>query len=132
MKASKEGLEVLNSLAKVLRDAVLERFSDLTPPQIQAIPHVLNGENILLMAPTGTGKTEAALIPLINNLLLSSSFEGVKILYITPLRALNRDLLDRIEWWASRFDMTVGVRHGDTGQRERRAQALSPPTILIT
>ncbi|MEM1976207.1 MAG: DEAD/DEAH box helicase, partial [Candidatus Caldarchaeum sp.] len=93
MKASKEGLEVLNSLAKVLRDAVLERFSDLTPPQIQAIPHVLNGENILLMAPTGTGKTEAALIPLINNLLLSSSFEGVKILYITPLRALNRDLL---------------------------------------
>ncbi|MEM0336523.1 MAG: DEAD/DEAH box helicase [Candidatus Caldarchaeum sp.] len=132
MKASKEGVEVLNSLAKVLRDAVLERFSDLTPPQIQAIPHVLNGENILLMAPTGTGKTEAALIPLINNLLLSSSFEGVKILYITPLRALNRDLLDRIEWWASRFDMTVGVRHGDTGQRERRAQALSPPTILIT
>lgn len=84
------------------------------------------------MAPTGTGKTEAALIPLINRLLVKGEFEGVKILYITPLRALNRDLLERIEWWTSRFDMTVGVRHGDTGVRERRTQSLLPPTILIT
>ncbi|MCS7110228.1 MAG: DEAD/DEAH box helicase [Candidatus Caldarchaeum sp.] len=130
--AVENGADVLNRLVKPLKDAVLERFGKLTEPQIKAIPKLLDGSNLLLMAPTGTGKTEAALLPLINNLLISGDFEGVKILYITPLRALNRDLLDRVEWWASRFDMTVAVRHGDTGTRERRTQSLSPPTILIT
>ncbi|MDW8084438.1 MAG: DEAD/DEAH box helicase [Candidatus Caldarchaeum sp.] len=129
---SNESFEVLDLLAKPLRDAVLEKFGRLTEPQLKSIPKILEGLNLLLMAPTGTGKTEAALLPLLNRLLVSTNFEGVKILYITPLRALNRDLLDRIEWWASRFDMTVGVRHGDTGLRERRTQSLSPPTILIT
>lgn len=125
-------IDVLNRLVKPLKDAVLERFGKLTEPQIKAVPKLLEGSNLLLMAPTGTGKTEAALLPLINNLLISGDMVGVKILYITPLRALNRDLLDRVEWWASRFDMTVAVRHGDTGIRERRTQSLSPPTILIT
>ncbi|MEM2095691.1 MAG: DEAD/DEAH box helicase [Candidatus Caldarchaeum sp.] len=123
---------VLSLLVKPLQEAVLERFSELTEPQIQSIPRILEGENLLLMAPTGTGKTEAAVIPLLNRLLIQPGGEGVRILYITPLRALNRDLLERVEWWAARLDMTVGVRHGDTIQRERRTQTLMPPTILIT
>ncbi|MEM2514939.1 MAG: DEAD/DEAH box helicase, partial [Candidatus Caldarchaeum sp.] len=129
---SDETLSVLSLLVKPLRDAVVEKFGELTQPQLSSIPKILEGKNLLLMAPTGTGKTEAALIPLLNRLLTQASFEGVKVLYITPLRALNRDLLDRIEWWAGRFDMTVGVRHGDTAERERRTQSLVPPTILIT
>ncbi|MEM1943369.1 MAG: DEAD/DEAH box helicase [Candidatus Caldarchaeum sp.] len=123
---------VLSLLVKPLQEAVLERFSELTEPQIQSIPKILEGENLLLMAPTGTGKTEAAVIPLLNRLLTQPGGEGVRMLYITPLRALNRDLLERVEWWAARLDMTVGVRHGDTLQRERRTQTLMPPTILIT
>ncbi|MEM2236987.1 MAG: DEAD/DEAH box helicase [Candidatus Caldarchaeum sp.] len=129
---SEETLSVLNLLVKPLKDAVVEKFGELTQPQLKSIPRILAGENLLLMAPTGTGKTEAALIPLLNKIISQPSFEGVKILYITPLRALNRDLLERIEWWAGRFDMTVAVRHGDTAQRERRTQTLIPPTILIT
>ncbi len=129
---SERTLSVLSLLVKPLREAVLEKFGELTEPQLESIPKILNGENLLLMAPTGTGKTEAALIPLLNRLVTQPSLDGVKILYITPLRALNRDLLDRIEWWAGRLDMTVSVRHGDTAQRERRTQSLIPPTILIT
>lgn len=129
---SDDGSEVLGLFARPLREAILEKFARLTEPQLKAIPKILDGHNVLLMAPTGTGKTEAALLPLLNRLLLSSSFEGVRILYITPLRALNRDLLERVEWWANRLDMSVAVRHGDTGLRERRTQSLSPPTILIT
>ncbi|HID04872.1 MAG TPA: DEAD/DEAH box helicase, partial [Aigarchaeota archaeon] len=120
-------------LAKPVREAFLEKFKNLTEPQVKAIPLILEGWNLLLMAPTGTGKTEAALLPALNKIILSEQRRaGVKLLYITPLRALNRDLLERIEWWASRLDLSTAVRHGDTIPRERRMQTLTPPDILIT
>jgi ATP-dependent Lhr-like helicase len=131
-KVNAESDRVIQLLPKPLRDAVVEKFGVLTEPQIEAIPVILEGKNLLLMAPTGTGKTEAALLPSLARLVAGEPVSGVRILYITPLRALNRDLLDRIEWWAGRLDLTVSVRHGDTVERERRVQALSPPHILIT
>ena len=123
---------VLGLLAKPVAEAFRERFGGLTEPQLQAIPRILSGGNLLLMAPTGTGKTEAALLPIMSRMLVEEHTPGIKLLYITPLRALNRDLLDRVDWWAQRLDFRVAVRHGDTAQRERRIQSLSPPDILIT
>lgn len=92
---------------------------------------MVRGENVLLMAPTGTGKTEAALLPILSRLISDPDVRPVAALYITPLRALNRDLLERVEWWCQRLDVSVAVRHGDTDSRERRAHALIPPYILI-
>jgi len=124
--------KVLEALNPKLRQLLIERgFKELTEPQLRAIPLIIEGKNVLLIAPTGTGKTEAALLPILSEM-LSLKDEGIKLLYITPLRALNRDLLDRIKWWADKLGLKVGVRHGDTEQRERYRQSRDPPDILIT
>ncbi len=128
-----EGLseDVEGLLCRPVIEAVRERFGGLAETQRRAIPHILRGENVLIVSPTGTGKTEAALLPILSTILTDPSVKPISTLYITPLRALNRDLLDRLEWWSRRLDISVSVRHGDTSQRERRIQALSPPQIMI-
>ncbi len=55
-------------IRKVLKE---KDIHEPTGPQRQAIPHVLEGENVLLVAPTGIGKTEAAMLPILHNLLQS-------------------------------------------------------------
>ncbi|MCP8319713.1 MAG: DEAD/DEAH box helicase, partial [archaeon] len=121
-------------LAKPIRRAIQDRgFYELTEPQSKAIPLIMKGKNVLLIAPTGTGKTEAAFLPILDFIFkLEEKKPGIKALYITPLRALNRDLLERLEWWCKRLDVRLSVRHGDTELKERSAQARFPPDILIT
>jgi len=121
-------------LVKPVRRLVEQReFSKPTEPQEKTIPKILGGKNVLLISPTATGKTEAAFLPVLSMLLQGQQgTPGIKVLYITPLRALNRDMLERLEWWCNNLDVKLAVRHGDTETRERTRQARSPPDILIT
>lgn len=124
---------VLDKLHPKVRELVLSRFRQLTPVQEKAFPLILEGRNVLIIAPTGSGKTEAAVVPILSRLLTRGVAErGIQVLYITPLRALNRDLLDRLTWWCENLGLSIGVRHGDTDQKERVKQARSPPHLLIT
>lgn len=124
---------VFDMLARPITRLLQEKgFEEPTLPQRQAFPPIQGGENTLLIAPAGTGKTEAAFLPILNKIIRTRRRDGIKLIYITPLRALNRDMLDRLRWWCRNLDLKVSVRHGDTPKRDRRKQALSPPDVLIT
>ncbi|MEM2937575.1 MAG: DEAD/DEAH box helicase, partial [Candidatus Bathyarchaeia archaeon] len=129
----KESQNAFDLLVKPVRRLVEQRgFSKPTEPQEKTIPKILEGKNVLLISPTATGKTEAAFLPVLSMLLQEPQAPGIKVLYITPLRALNRDMLERLEWWCNNLDIKLAVRHGDTETKERARQARSPPDVLIT
>ena len=121
-------------LVKPVRRLIEQKeFSKPTDPQEKTIPLILQGKNVLLISPTATGKTEAAFLPILSMLLQGQQgTPGIKVLYLTPLRALNRDMLERLEWWCNNLDVKLAVRHGDTETKERLRQSRIPPEILIT
>ncbi len=114
--------------------AFLETKGFRTPTEIQrlSLDLLLDSEHdALLVAPTGTGKTEAALLPLLSRLLATPG-PATSLLYVSPLRALNRDLEQRLLALVAAAGLTAGVRHGDTPQGERLRQSSHPRDLLIT
>jgi ATP-dependent Lhr-like helicase len=121
------------SLAPAVRGLLVETgITQPTPPQVQAWPLVSKGADVLVVAPTGSGKTEAALLPLLSRLVSEGHGEGISLLYITPMRALNRDMLKRLQLWCARLGLTVDIRHGDTPRVQRARQSAHPPDVLVT
>ena len=107
-------------------------FDQLTDIQKKAIPIACQKIDSLIIAPTGSGKTECSVIPTFSQIKETKKQGKIKVLYITPLRALNRDVFRRIIKYAELEDLTIQVRHGDTPQSIRKKISDSPPDILIT
>jgi len=107
-------------------------FSSLTEIQKKASPIILQKKDCLIIAPTGSGKTECSTIPIFSLLKNSKKDGKIKVLYITPLRALNRDVFRRITKYAKGNELSIEIRHGDTTQKDRRKIRDNPPDILIT
>lgn len=123
---------VFNLFSKRLQELIKEKgFLEPTLPQKLGIPEILEGKNVLIISPTGIGKTEACILPLLDKIYRNKD-KPIALLYITPLRALNRDLLSRIFWWVDKLDLEISVRHGDTTKKERDEQREEPPHLLIT
>ncbi|MFC6859997.1 ligase-associated DNA damage response DEXH box helicase [Zunongwangia atlantica] len=100
----------------------------------------LQKKNGLLNAPTGSGKTYALWVPIVLNYIKNNPDyktkpkKGLKAIWITPLRALSVEIEQAAERFASGLgtNLTVGIRTGDTSQKERAAQKKSMPDLLIT
>ncbi|MEF8973832.1 MAG: DEAD/DEAH box helicase [Haloarcula sp.] len=127
------GDDAFTALGPAVRSALSERgFTTPTDPQRKAIPTLAAGRDALVVAPTGTGKTETAMLPVFDALAESEDRFGIGALYITPLRALNRDMRQRLDWWGETLGLEVDVRHGDTTDYQRQKQANDPPDVLVT
>ncbi len=107
-------------------------FEQLTEIQKNALPIIYQKNDSLIIAPTGSGKTECAVIPIFSRIKKTKKQGKIKGLYVTPLRALNRDVFRRIIKYAKLEDLTIEIRHGDTSQSARKKISDSPPDILIT
>ena len=127
------GMDAFATLHPDVRAALSDRgFRTPTEPQRKAIPALAAGDHGLVIAPTGSGKTETAMLPVLSAIRGRDPTHGIQALYITPLRALNRDMRERLEWWGETLGIEVAVRHGDTTDYERGKQADDPPDVLVT
>jgi len=106
-------------------------WRSLRPLQEQAIDPVLDGNHVLLGAPTAGGKTEAAVLPLLSRI-VQEDWGGLSVLYICPLRALLNNLLPRIAGYCELVGRRAAVWHGDVGDGERRKVLSDPPDVLLT
>jgi len=140
-------------LYSLLRPYVSEWFKrtykTFTPPQRMAIPLIKDGRNVLISSPTGTGKTLAVFLGILDNLYKSYEEKrelpkGIYVVYVSPLRALNNDMrrnllkpIKEIKEVAEEMgiqlpEIKVAVRTSDTSPYEKQKMVKDPPHILIT
>ncbi|HJO42440.1 MAG TPA: DEAD/DEAH box helicase, partial [Candidatus Thalassarchaeaceae archaeon] len=139
--------QLLERLSPPVRNWFKDKFPDFTDPQKLAIPRILNGEHILLCSPTGSGKTLTAFLSIIDDLVRRSldgtlESKSVQCVYISPIKALANDIQKNLigplteireKYLPGRAkEIKVGLRTGDTPQKERQRMLRNPPHILIT
>jgi ATP-dependent Lhr-like helicase len=108
-------------------------FDGPTPAQAKGWPVIATGAHTLIQAPTGSGKTLAAFLYAIDRLQQTPA-AGLRVLYVSPLKALNYDVERNLRGPLAglQAQLTVAVRTGDTPQKERQAMLREAPDILIT
>ena len=126
-------MDALAAFTPATRSWFEQAFAGPTPAQEAAWPVIATGRHVLVQAPTGSGKTLAAFLTGIDRLNARPG-EGLRLLYVSPLKALNYDVERNLRGPLAGIGSTlsVGVRTGDTDQRERRQMLRTPPDILIT
>ena len=114
-------------LQKIVNEA---GFTEFTGIQKEVIPKIKAGANLIIRAPTGYGKTLAAYLPMLDKVDVDKP--GIQLLYVTPLRSLNRDVFKNIIKISTKFGAEIDIRHGDTSAYDRANQIRMPPHCLIT
>ncbi|MGH7541044.1 MAG: DEAD/DEAH box helicase, partial [Gemmatimonadota bacterium] len=126
-------MDALDAFSRGTRAWFERAFAAPTPAQSLGWPAISRGGHVLIQAPTGSGKTLAAFLIGIDRL-NSSPGSGLRLLYVSPLKALNSDIERNLRGPLAglRSELSVAVRTGDTPAEERRRMLRTPPDILIT
>lgn len=135
--SSIEDLPVDEAIIKVLKNKRIERLYSF---QEQAIKKILQGNNVVITAPTASGKTEAFCIPVLQKIaeklprfgLLRAGEGKVSAIFAYPTKALSRDQLPKIREFAAPLGVRVAVLDGDTQENERNSIMVSPPDVIVT
>ncbi|MDZ4288527.1 MAG: DEAD/DEAH box helicase, partial [Prosthecobacter sp.] len=135
-----EAPEALAALHPLLRRWVKKSFGRLTQAQELTLPHILAGRSVLLSSPTGTGKTLAGFLGILDHLVRAHEAgtlgHGTQAVYVSPLRALTYDIQKNLSAPLAGMGLSdvirVGLRTGDTSASDRAKLRRKPPHILLT
>ena len=118
--------ESISEYLKEINIGQLYRFQE------ESIQEIVFGKNVVIEAPTASGKTEAFLIPVIQKIKKDADEKVVFAVFVYPTKALSRDQYPKIQKFTEKIGITVKVFDGDTDLKERRSIVENPPHILIT
>jgi ATP-dependent Lhr-like helicase len=138
----------LNLFHPAVANWFAKQFNEPTPPQERAWPSIKSRKHTLIAAPTGSGKTFAAFLSAIDDL-VRQGLEGkledaTQVVYVSPLKALSNDIQKNLQEPLAGIEqelksMGLGevnirtlVRTGDTPAHERTAMTKRPPHIIVT
>ena len=124
-----EELGLDENISNFLNESKIKQFYKF---QEDAIQEIVFGENIVIEAPTASGKTEAFLIPVIQRIKKESNQGKIFAIFVYPTKALARDQFPKIQKFADKIKINVKVFDGDTKIEERREIIDTPPEIIIT
>ncbi|MGI0009328.1 MAG: DEAD/DEAH box helicase [Nitrosopumilaceae archaeon] len=126
-KVMEVGLD--ENITRVLEEKGIERFYKF---QEDAILEIMRGNNVVITAPTASGKTEAFVVPIIQKILDENPKGRVLALFVYPTKSLSKDQLPKIKEIADRLGIGVSVFDGDTKTSDRQKIFENPPQIIIT
>ena len=124
-----EELGLDESISNHLKELEINQFYKFQEESIQEITF---GENVVIEAPTASGKTEAFLIPVIQRIKKDASNGNISAIFVYPTKALSRDQYPKIQKFTEKIGISVKVFDGDTKLEERRGIIDNPPHILVT
>ena len=122
----------LGLIAPLVRAVLDERYEQPTPVQEEVIPHVLAGRDVLACAQTGTGKTAAFVLPILQRLRASESERGpIRVLVLTPTRELAAQIEASVAVYGRHLGLTHAVIYGGVSQYRQEIALRDAPDILV-
>ena len=123
-------VELKDYLHSKVYEYAANRWKAPTEIQLKAIPSVYLGKNVIISAPTGMGKTEAAMLPILSRI-LESDTPGVQAVYIAPLRALVNNIFERLTNIGKSIGINVGIRTGERKKLRGKVLVTTPESLSI-
>ena len=125
-------MSIFNLFHQQLQHAIVHRlgWQSLRPVQELAGTAILDGKNVIILAPTAGGKTEASFFPVLSDLLKNQT-TGVKCIYISPLRALLNNQEERLTTYTEMLGLSCFKWHGEAKQKSKKAFIGEPADLLL-